>query len=181
MQTFNRFLTIVCIAATITLVVKLYYPSAQNIVTTLSPIDFVEQQHYMTDDFEKPRVLIVFAGDDCPLCMLEADYWGQTNARYQDRVAFVGLSLGWPPEDLAILTKEYALSFPIRQDQTLYTEIEQWLRRRDIPLKTPMKLYIDDDNRLVGYEYGNKIEDDQKSFPERVADIFHLDDSSVKM
>ncbi len=119
------------------------------------------------DDF----LLILFKLDDCPLCLFEAEYWGQFTSK-NNHVKIIGISNAGNQAKLNEFIDEYGLSFTIYNDKEYFNGVLDFLDSINIESKTPIKLFIQN-SKLIAVEKGIKDIDKQNKFVQRANKIFN--------
>ncbi len=131
------------------------------------PFYFVEDNLYLdVDASNKIRLVILFTLEDCPICLFEARYWAQVAEEFKDKVAVVGITK--PDLDIKNFINEYGIKFKILEDANLFEKICNLLRSQGFKCITPIKMFINSNNKVIAIEGGTKIEAEQRLFKERV-------------
>lgn len=141
------------------------------------PFYFVKDNLYF-DSSNKIRLVILFRLEDCPICLFEARYWAQVAEEFRDKVVVVGITK--PDSNIKNFINEYGIKFKILEDVNLFEKICNLLRSHGFKCITPIKIFIDSNNRVIAIEGGTKIEAEQRLFKERVNGVLYLTESLNK-
>jgi len=123
----------------------------------------------VSSETEVAKLVLLFTFDDCPLCLHEAQFWGDVSVNYEGYLDTIIVCRPSEEGTAKDFMAEYGLIGTVRTD--LFRHLVDFLGEHDIDVQTPMKLIVNPDSDLVAIEYGNKDPDVQESFAERVEQL----------
>jgi peroxiredoxin len=121
------------------------------------------------------NVLIFFTFEDCPTCLFEAEFWGDTSRLFkEEEVRFFGITTEIDDKDIEMFCREYGMAFPIIKDPTglIKSKILSIKEIAKLKLITPFKIFVGN-NEIVHVEGAKKETGEQQQFPARVLELFY--------
>lgn len=128
--------------------------------------DYYGKDHSLADYDDKPLIVMVVLGTECPLAKIYGPRLAQLHDAYRDRgVAFIGVNANAQdsPLEIQLYAERHGLDFPILKD------LEHSVVDQLGAVRTP-EVYVLDSNRTV--RYAGRIDDQygigyQRPFPEQ--------------
>lgn len=124
----------------------------------------------------KLNIMIFFNLEDCPLCLFEAEFWGEVSHLYPGKeVSLWGITTKKDPVKLREFMESYRISFPILFDKDGSFK-ERILSCGDIArmnIISPFKVFINRNHEIFYIEGPTKETEKQELFTERVGKLLN--------
>lgn len=120
------------------------------------------------------NVLIFFTLEDCPVCLYEAEFWGEAAQVFrQEDVRFWGITTEKDKNRIQEFTTEYQLTFPIYfdQDGKLKDQILSIADDLKMNITTPFKVFVNRNREVIRIEGPKKNVEEQRLFMEIISRI----------
>lgn len=124
----------------------------------------------------KLNILIFFNLEDCPICLFEAEFWGDVSHLYPGKeVSLWGIITNKNPVKMKEFLESYRISFPILFDKhgSLKKRILSCGEIAKMNIISPFKVFVNRNHEIFFIEGPTKEAEKQKLFPERVRKLLN--------